>query len=98
NADGKTFFMLELTGDLEIVNSQITGKPYATIRKTSIPSTFDENICKMMVGKQMPGQILKVETEEAYEFTIKDTGEVLNLNYRYEYSPTEQVQTMEQAV
>lgn len=98
NAEGKSFFMLELAGDLEIVTSQVTGKPYATIRKTSIPTTFDESMCKLMLGKQMPGQIVKVEVEEAYDYTNKETGEVISLNHRYEYSATEKNQTMEQAV
>lgn len=98
NAEGKPFFMLELTGELEIVVSQTTGKPYATIRKVSIPTTFDENMCKLMIGKQMPGQIVKVELEEAYDYANKETGEVVSLNHRYEYSATEKVQTMEQAV
>ncbi|QEK52817.1 hypothetical protein FYC62_14955 [Pedobacter aquae] len=98
NAEGKAFFMLELTGELEIVVSQTTGKPYATVRKVSIPTTLDENMCKLMLGKQMPGQIAKVEVEEAYDYTNKETGEVLSLNYRYEYSATEKAQTMEQAV
>lgn len=98
SADGKPFFLLELSGDLEIVSSQQTGRQYATIRKVSIPTTFNEQVCRMMVGKQLSGQIIKVETEEPYEYTIKDTGEVIQLNYRYAYSATEQHQTMEQAV
>ena len=98
NADGNPFFMLELTGDLEIVTSQVTGKPYATVRKTNIASTFDEKICKMMLGKQLPGQIVKVEVDEAYTYTIKETGEEISLKHRYEYSATEVTHTTEQAV
>lgn len=98
NAEGKAFFMLEITGDLEIIISEKTGKPYATVRKTSIPSTFDETTCKMMLGKQIPGNIIKVITEEPYSYVIKDTGEEIQLNYRYEYTLTDVKQSMEDAV
>lgn len=98
NAEGKTFFMLEITGDLEIMISEKTGKPYATIRKTTIPSTFDENMCKLMLGKQIQGSIIKVATEEPYTYIIKDTGEEIQLNHKYEYSLTDSKQSMEEAV
>ena len=42
--DGTTFIALEITGGLEIQQSQTTGNFYATVKKCSIPSTFDENI------------------------------------------------------
>ena len=38
--DGTTFIALELSGGVELVQSNNTGKFYATVRKTSIPSTF----------------------------------------------------------
>ena len=97
-SDGKKFFVLEISGDVELVISEVTGKPYATIRKTTIPATFDEQTCKRLIGKQLPGAILKVETEESYDYTIKDSGEVISLNHTYMYSASEVVPTMEQAV
>ena len=42
--DGTTFIALEITGGVELVQSTNTGKFYATVRKTNIPSTFDESI------------------------------------------------------
>ncbi len=41
--EGKDFFVLILQGGLDFVKSGITGKFYATMKKCSIPSTFDEN-------------------------------------------------------
>jgi hypothetical protein len=35
--DGTTFIALELSGGVELVQSQNSGKFYATVRKTSIP-------------------------------------------------------------
>ena len=44
--DGTTFIALEITGGVELVQSQETSKFYATVRKTSIPCTFNETIAK----------------------------------------------------
>ena len=89
NTEGKSFITLVLQGDLEMVQSKETGKFYATLRTCSISSTFDENTAALMVGKQMPGSIVKEECE-SYEYTIPETGEIVNLSHRYTYSPMEQ--------
>ncbi len=84
--DGKTFISLELTGGLEIIQSQTTGKMYATTRRCRIPSTFDAKIAKMMVGTQVDGDVVRVETDP-YEYVNKRTGEVLLLQHSYSYRP-----------
>jgi len=85
---GKEFFTLELQGGVEIVKSQETGKSYMTARKASMSSTFDELTCQSLIGTELPGSVKKVECE-AYSYTIKDTGEVITLNHRFEYVDTE---------
>ena len=57
-----------------MVQSKETGKFYATVKTCSISSTFDETTAALMVGKQMPGSIVKEECEP-YEYTIPETGE-----------------------
>jgi hypothetical protein len=89
NKDGSTFVTLVLQGDLEMVQSQETGRFYATAKTCSISSTFDENTAVLLVGKQMPGSIVK-EQCDPYEYTIPETGEVVTLSHRYAYSPVEQ--------
>ena len=84
--DGKTFISLELTGGLELIQSQTTGKFYATVRKCRVPSTFDANIAKMMIGTQMDGDVVRVETSP-YEYVNKRTGEVLFLQHSYAFRP-----------
>ena len=84
--DGRTFITLELTGGLELVQSQTTGNFYATVRKCRIPSTFDANIAKMMVGSQIEGEVVRVESEP-YEYVNKRTGEVMTLQHGYAYRP-----------
>ena len=85
---GKEFFTLELQGGVEIVKSQETGKSYMTARKASMSSTFDELTCQSLIGTELPGSVKKVECE-AYSYTIKDTGEIITLNHRFEYVDTE---------
>lgn len=84
--EGREFFALEITGGIEMVMSNATGQFYATAKKAYIASTFDEETCKALVGSEMPGSIIKAECEP-YEYTIRDTGEVITLNYRYVYLP-----------
>jgi hypothetical protein len=67
NQDGEPFIALVLEGDMELVKSE-SGRYYATARRTSIPSSFTEETCKRLIGRQMPGAIVKV-TCDPYEYT-----------------------------
>jgi hypothetical protein len=82
--EGKVFFTLELQGGIEIVKSQETGKQYITARKANMSCTFDELTCQSLIGTELPGSVRKVNCEE-YEYTIKETGEIITLSHRYEY-------------
>jgi hypothetical protein len=83
--DGSKFISLELTGQAELIQSQNTGKWYATVRKCRIPSTFDANIAQTMIGQRLPGEIVRVICEP-YEFLNKRTGEVMQLQHSYAYT------------
>lgn len=84
--DGTTFIALELSGGVELVQSSNSGKFYATVRKTSIPSTFNETIAKGLIGSQMPGSIVRVQVDP-YQFINQRTGEVLTLQHSFSYQP-----------
>jgi hypothetical protein len=86
NSEGKPFCSLVLQGDMELVKSSQTGNFYATARKTTITSTFDETVCKSLVGKSLPGKIEKQNTEP-YEYTVEETGEVKLLEHTYVFVP-----------
>jgi hypothetical protein len=66
--------------------SQNTGKFYATSRKCRIPSTFNADVAKLMVGQQIDGDIVRVESDP-YEYTNKTTGEIITLAHSYAYRP-----------
>lgn len=84
--DGKEFFVLEISAGIEMVMSQISGQYYATAKKAYIASTFDEETCKALIGTDMPGNVERIECD-AYEYTIRDTGEIITLSHRYVYQP-----------
>jgi len=94
--DGKEFFTLEIQGGIEMVLSQTTGNFYATARKSSITTTFNEQTCKALIGTEMPGNIEKQECEP-YEYTVEDTGEVITLTHKYMYVPENSTPQIQQA-
>lgn len=84
--DGKSFFTLDVQGGIEMIKSKSTGNFYATARKTSITTTFDEATCQALIGTELPGRVEKQDCD-AYEYTIKETGEIIQLSHRYQYVP-----------
>jgi hypothetical protein len=78
--DGKQFVSLELTGGLELVQSNNTGRFYATVRRCFIPATFDEEVAESLVGTQIQGEIVRVLCDP-YQYTVKDSGEVITLQH-----------------
>ena len=85
SAAGNEFLVMVLQGDIEVVVSKETGKPYLTARKTSIPCTFDETVAKSLIGHQLPGGIERVEVKQ-YEFVVPSTGKKIKLTHSYQYS------------
>ena len=86
--DGKKFYALILAGDMELVLSEASGRYYATSKSTSIPSTFPESICKDLIGTKLPGKVTRVACEP-FEYTVQESGEVILVNHRWVYSPSE---------
>ncbi len=86
SSGGELFLALIVQGGISLVKSKETGLFYATAKKASIPSTFDEETCKSLVGQEMDGTVEKVECE-AYQFVNEQTGEVIELSHRWVYVP-----------
>jgi hypothetical protein len=83
-----TFNVIVLQGKLEVVKSKVSGMPYLTARKTSIPFTFDMEYAKTLIGTELPGEIERFETAE-YEFVIPGKKpKKLKLNHKFRYDPT----------
>jgi hypothetical protein len=84
--NGDTFFSLILQGGIHLVASKKTGQFYATAKKASIPSTFDESQCKLLLGTPIEGEIVKVKSEP-YTYTLEGTDETVTLDYRWQFRP-----------
>ncbi len=91
NQEGKQFIVLQLTGDVEMIQSSETGRFYATAKKCTLPSTFPEEVAKTLVGKQIKGRIEKIQCDE-YEYANPETGEVLTLAHTFVYVPEEKLE------
>ena len=85
-SEGKEFVALIQQRGLSLVQSKNTGNFYATVKQCSILSTFDENSAKSFVGERIPGSVVRKECE-TYQWTNKETGEVIELAHRWVYVP-----------
>lgn len=84
NKEGKKFFALIIQGGLELVKSHQSGRYYATAKRASVTSTFDEATCRSLIGQEISGSVQRVETEP-YDFVAQETGEIVTLNHRWVY-------------
>lgn len=84
------FVLLELSGDIEMVQSMNTLKFYATVRKCTVTTTVDLDTAKSFIGTKMPGRIVRAKSDP-YEFTVPSTGEQITLGHKWEYLPEETV-------
>jgi hypothetical protein len=97
NAEGESFYALILQGGVSMVQSKQTGQFYATAKKTSVTSTFDEQACKGLIGTKIEGEIVKIPCEP-YSFIIEQTGEEITLDFSWQYRPSDTNYAIEKAV
>lgn len=87
--EGREYFAIQLQSDeIEFNISETSGRHYATLKKCWMSTTFDEATCKIMIGKQMPGTIIKEECEP-YSYVNEDTGEEVVISFRNTFVPIE---------
>lgn len=84
-AEDRVFYVLEVQGGIQMVLSKTTKQFYATAKKAYIATTFDEETCKALIGTEMSGCIMK-QPCEPFEYTVRETGEIITLTERYVYS------------
>ena len=97
NAEGNEFYTLNLMGGVTLVKSSKTGNYYATAWKSSISSTFNEDVCKSLIGTELPGTVQRIEAEP-YEYKLPSTGETIMLTHKYQFNPSPNNATMEEVV
>ena len=87
--DKGTFMTLELLGDIELIQSQNSGRFYATARRCSISTTFDHETAKNFIGQSLPGAIGRVPCEP-YSYKLPESGETITLSHTYSYIPPQE--------
>lgn len=90
--NGENYISLELEGDVSFVQSQNTGRFYATAKHCFMYAAIDEKTAKALIGTQLPGSIERVSCDP-YEYVVPDTGEVKVLSYTNEFRPAEVEET-----
>jgi hypothetical protein len=94
--DGKVFYAITIQGEARMAQSEESGNFYLTADKTTVSTSFNEAMCQMLVGKQIAGSIQKMECEP-YTYTNKQTGELVTLTHRFQYSPKEATNVVQEA-
>ena len=86
NSKGEQFYVLELSGGMEIKKNK-SGMMYMTSSTCTIPTSFTATQCEHLIGQQIPGKIEK-QPCKPYSYTVQSTGEVKELDYRYVFVDT----------
>lgn len=89
------FYSLMLQGDITLSKSE-NGNFYFTANKALVMTSFTEEYCKALVGKQLAGGIVRIPCEEYY--CVNAAGESVVMNYRFEYDPKEETVKQQQNV
>jgi hypothetical protein len=94
---GKEFNLLVVQGGVEPLVSKKTGKTYLTMRKANVSTTFDAASCESLIGIELQGSIEKVICEP-YDYTVKETGEIITLTHNWQYVDPDIVNASSQVI
>jgi hypothetical protein len=84
NKRGEEFVVLNLMSEPVMERSTNTGNFFANIYKANIVASFGADTAKLMIGKELPGTIIKKECDP-YTYTVKATGKEIIMTYSYQY-------------
>ena len=84
NSKDEEFYGLIVQSGAVSVKSKKTGRVYFTAKTAFVATTFDEETASSLIGAEFEGTIKKVPSDP-YEYTIEETGEVIELNHHWEF-------------
>lgn len=84
NSHDEEFYGLIVQSGAVAVKSKQTGRVYFTAKTAFVATTFDEETALSLIGTTFEGSIRKVMCDP-YEYTIEETGEIIELSHRWEY-------------
>lgn len=86
-------FRVVIVEGLPTTYTRSDGSSFIAKAKAGIPSNLSKKILDDMIGKKLPGKIIRKECEP-YTY-IDSAGEERALNFRYEYVPEEEIKNEE---
>lgn len=91
----ESYSVLLLAGDPEVMISKSSGRPYVSVRRTSIPCSLEEKEAQALIGKELPGTIERVSCTP---FEVKlANGKKVKVSTAFQYLPAETVSEKEAA-
>jgi hypothetical protein len=79
--------VIALLGNVEILKSKSTGKPYLTAKKVTIPTTLTSEQAEELVGSSLQGEIVKVDCPE-YEIKMPGSNKKVRISHTFQFAPS----------
>jgi hypothetical protein len=79
--------VIVLLGNVEILKSKSTGKPYLTAKKVTMPTTLTSQQAEELVGTNLPGAIEKVDCPE-YEIKMPGSNKKVRISHTFQFAPS----------
>jgi hypothetical protein len=79
--------LIVLLGNVEVLKSKSTGKPYLTAKKVTMPTTLTSDQAEELVGTSLPGEIEMVDCPE-YEIKMPGSNKKVRINHSFQFVPS----------
>ena len=83
----ESYAVLILAAEPEVMISKSSGRPYISVRKTSIPCALEESQAQALIGKELPGTIERVSVTP-FQLTLA-SGKKVKISSAFQYKPPE---------
>ena len=83
----ENYNVIVLMGNVEVLKSKSTGKPYITAKKVTVPTTLNREQANELVGSTLPGTIEKVDCAE-YEIKMPNSNKKIKINHTFQFTPS----------
>jgi len=83
----ENYNVIVLLGNVEIMKSKSSGKPYLTAKKVTMPTTLTSEQAAELVGTSLPGEIEKVDCPE-YEIKMPGSNKKVKINHTFQFAPS----------
>lgn len=75
-----------LLGNVEVLRSKSSGKPYLSAKKVMMPTTLTSDQAKELIGSELSGNIEKIDCPE-YEIKMPGSNKKVKINHTFQFAP-----------